>query len=245
MTSVRYIPAISTDAGAVPVSTEVATHPRAGDGFEVQDVYAEQLIDGTQKTRITDGTDTVQIITGPFTGVKGLRVYVGPTDPISDLPVFVPAEHHHLHEGETHQYTYPPTAIANGASLDFRVVVGNLTATTHTPHFAIELDSTGESWLYLYETPTTSANGTLQTVRNRNRNSAVTPGTSIYLAPTVTNVGTLLSSWIVGSGEKSGGNSRDSIEWGLATNTTYLVRVTAKNANNIALRMMWYEDLGV
>ena len=41
MTSVRYIPAISTDAGAVPVSTEVATHPRAGDGFEVQDVYID------------------------------------------------------------------------------------------------------------------------------------------------------------------------------------------------------------
>lgn len=43
MTSVRYVPAISTDAGAVPVSTEVATHPRAGDGFEIQDVYIDNI----------------------------------------------------------------------------------------------------------------------------------------------------------------------------------------------------------
>ena len=64
MTSVRYVPAISTDAGAIPVSTEVATHPRAGDGYEVQDVYAEQMIDGSQKTQLV----------GPLEGITNTVV---------------------------------------------------------------------------------------------------------------------------------------------------------------------------
>lgn len=179
------------------------------------------------------------------TGEKGVRVIVGPSDVLSGIPIWLDLAHHNLHEGESHQVTYAPAAIANGATLDHRLVVGDLAPTTRTPHLVIELDSTGESWLYLYETPTTSANGTLQTAQNRNRNSAIVPNMTVYLAPTVTAAGTLLSGWIVGSGERSGGSGRDSIEWDLKANTVYLVRVVSKGANNIALRLMWYEDLGV
>ena len=159
------------------------------------------------KIMIDEEGDVPDVVTGAFTSVKGLRVFVGPTDPISDLPVFIMAEHHHLHEAEMHQYTYAPTAIANGAILYHRFVVGNLEATTRTPHFTVELDSTGECWLLIYETPTTSANGTQQTVVNKNRNqAAVAPNSTVWLAPTVSADGTLLSAWIVGSGEKSGGS---------------------------------------
>lgn len=197
-----------------------------------------------QKIKDSDG-DVAEVVSGPFTGVKGLRVYGGPTDPISDMPVFVQSEHHHLHEGELHQVTYFPAALANGASINFRLVVGDLIATTRTPHIALELDTTGESWLYLYETPTTSTNGTQLPVKNKNRNSAIVPTMTIWQAPTVTDVGTPLSAWISGAGEKSGGQARESVEWDLAPNTVYLVRVTAKNTNNICLRFQWYEDLGV
>ena len=186
-----------------------------------------------------------EVIAGYFAGEKGLRGFIGPTDPISDMPVFILAEHHHMHEGEMHQVTYPPAALANGASIDFRLVVGNLTPTSRTPHITIELDTTGESWMYLYETPTTTANGTQLTARNKNRNSAIVPNQTVWQAPTVTAVGTMLSAWISGSGEKSGGQTRESVEWDLAPNTVYLVRVTGKNSNNICLRFQWYEDLGV
>lgn len=185
------------------------------------------------------------IVAGYNTAEPGVRVFIGPTDLISDIPITLDFAHHQLHEGEQHQYTYGPIAIANGATLDHRLVVGNLAPTTRTPHLVIELDSTGECWLYLYETPTTTGNGTQQTVYNRNRNSATVPNMTVWLAPTVTAAGTLMSAWIVGSGEKSGGNSRDSIEWDLKANTVYLVRVVGKNSNNIAMRLMWYEDLGV
>lgn len=194
---------------------------------------------------MTQLSKRVPIIYGAMTNEPGVRVYTGPTDPISDISVGIDIAHHQLHEGESHQYTYGPAAIANGATLDHRLVVGNLAATTRTPHVVLELDSTGECWLYLYETPTTTVNGTQQTAYNRNRNSATVPNMTIWLAPTVTVAGTLLSAWIVGSGEKSGGNGRDSIEWDLKANTVYLVRVVAKNGNNIALRAQWYEDLGV
>ncbi len=185
------------------------------------------------------------IVADANTGIKGVRVLVGPSDPISGIPIWLDLAHHQLHEGEQHQYTYGPAALANGNSVDLRLVVGDLAPTTRTPHLAIELDSTGESWLYLYETPTTTGNGTPQTVYNRNRNSATVPNMTVFLTPTVTNVGTQLSAWIIGSGERAGGNSRDSIEWDLKSNTIYLVRVTAKNANDICARLMWYEDLGV
>ena len=198
---------------------------------------------GTIRDGITGLIASVEARTTTPTG-NALNVQIGPGDPISNMPVVIDAAHHHLHEGETHQYTYAPAALANGNNLDHRFVVPTLTATTRTPHIVIELDSTGESWVYLYETPTTSANGTLQTVVNKNRNSATTPGSTVYLTPTVTAVGTFLSAWIVGSGKQSGGSTRESIEWDLKSNTTYLIRVTAKNANNVCLRFIWYEDLG-
>ena len=43
MTTVRYESAIGTTAGAIPVNTEVATHPRASDGATVQDVFIDPV----------------------------------------------------------------------------------------------------------------------------------------------------------------------------------------------------------
>ena len=194
----------------------------------------------------SDGTPMFfPVMTGPNTSADGLRVFIGPTDPISDVPVTILYEHHQLHEGEAHQYTYAPAALSSGSSVDLRFVVGDLTATTRTPHAVIEVDCTVETWFYLYETPTTSANGTQQTVYNRNRNSSTTPASTVWLAPTVTSPGTLLTAGIIGSG-RNGSSSRESVEWDLKTSTTYLYRVTAKAASdNVCIRLMWYEDLGV
>lgn len=199
---------------------------------------------GTIRDALTGLTASVEARTGTPTG-NALNVQIGPGDPIGNIPVFVDSPHHHLHEGEMHQYTYAPAAISNAATLNHRMVVPTLTATTRTPHIEIEVDCTGEAWVYLYEAPTTSANGTLQTVYNKNRNSATTPGSTIYLAPTVTTPGTMVSAWIVGSGQKAGGQSRESIEWDLKSNTVYLIQVVSKNASNICMRFIWYEDLGV
>ena len=186
-----------------------------------------------------------QLIEGVVTSQRGRRVYIGPTDPISDLPVVIDYEHHQLHEGETHQYTYAPAALSSGSSVLFRIVVANVTGTTQTPHFIFAVDATAETWSYIYESPTVTGNGTQQTALNRNRNSANTPTTTIWLNPTVSANGTLMSSWILGSGTLAGGQTRDALEWDLKTNTTYLIVVTAKAASDdICIRLVWYEDLG-
>lgn len=52
MTEITYIPATLPNAGAIPQGTQIATHARASDNATVQDVYAEQLTDGTQITKV-------------------------------------------------------------------------------------------------------------------------------------------------------------------------------------------------
>lgn len=194
---------------------------------------------------VDDDEDSI-IFTGPNTGEKGIRVFIGPTDPISDVPVVQQFPHHQVHEGEMHQYTYPPTALANGSNLDIRFVANNLAPTTRTPHPVIEVDSTSETWIYLYESPTFSAPGTQQTVNNRNRNSSIVPASTVWLAPTVSNVGTLLSAWIHGSGVTVGGSTRESLEWDAGSGLEYLYRLSSKAASNdVCARLIWYEDLGV
>ena len=187
----------------------------------------------------------IPVIAGPNTGVAGLRVFIGPTDPISDIPVMIDYAHHQVHEGESWQYTYGPAAIAQGAIVYLRVVVANVAPTTRTPHAVMELDTTGQVWLQLYETPTTTAPGTAAAFINRNRNVGGTPTTTIFTTPTVTAPGAALSAWIVGSGQKAGGGAREALEWDLKSNTTYLYKFTAQDACNICFRLIQYEDLGV
>ena len=184
---------------------------------------------------------------GSATGELGPRVFIGPTDPISDIPVFINYEHHQLHEGETYQYTYGPVALASGGTASISVVVPDLTPTTRTPHIVFELDATGETWTYAYESPTLSSAGTAQILYNRNRNSSNTPQTTINLNPGITSVGTtLLSAWILGAGVNNGGNTREGLEWDLAANKTYLFNAVGKAASNdVVIRVIFYEDKGV
>lgn len=196
--------------------------------------------------RDPDGTvASVETRTQTPTKFNALAVSIGPGDVISNLPIVISYEHHQVHEGETWQANYGPVAIANSAVVDHLIIVANVTATTRTPHLVTEVDSTGETWLEIYEAPTTTANGTAVTIYNRNRNTAGSPTTTVFITPTITAVGTKITGWIVGSGQKSGGSGRDANEWDLKSNTKYIVRATAKNANNIAIRFQFYEDQGV
>lgn len=216
----------------LPSGTIVKTFT-GSDGAEAQGVV------------LTDTSGSSLVVNGANTGAPGVRVYGGPTDPISDIPVYVLMEHHQIHEGETHQYTYGPASLALNANVDLLFTVGNLTPTTRTPHFVVEADATAEAWLYIYETPTSTSAGTAGTTYNRNRNSATAPASSVQVNPTISVVGTLLSAWIVGSG-RNGGGARESLEWDMAANKTYLIRLTGKAASNdVCVRLMWYEDLGV
>lgn len=272
MTSVRYVPAISTDAGAIPVSTEVATHPRAGDGFEVQDVFIDpqtvlalptgaatssNQTNGDQLVQVVDATGAAMIQTGAATGVKGLRVFIGPTDPISDIPVYMPYDHHQVHEGETWHWDKLVLNLANGANYDIVVTVPDITipigepTVVRMPHFRYEITVNDLANVFLFEAPTvTAATGTARTPINFERNGTYTPKLSILDAPAITATGTQIDAeyFLAAATNQSkfavdGGTPHEFV---LRNNTKYLLRVTSgANGLDAHIDLTWYEDLGV
>lgn len=211
-----------------------------------QDDIMSTLTDASQVTTLSDGVDTVEIQTGAVDGAKGLRVFIGPTDPVSDLPVFVDFDHHQNHEGKAYQYVYY-NATLNG-TVDLRLVVPAYATAIRSPHMTIELICDTTSNLYLYEAPTVNAAGTeVTTIRNRNRiGTPNTPGMKIYTGTTYTSTGTELSHYITISAAKASISSDTSkAEWILKPSTEYLVRLTTAASSIVLIRLNWYEDLGV
>lgn len=172
-----------------------------------------------------------------------------PTDPISNLPVVIEFDHHQVHEGESHGYSYLIASLASGSSQDFRFnVPATLVGIGQLPHVVIEVISTGETEVYLYEGMTYGAGngGTLQTTYNRNRSSATAAACTVYLTPTPATTGDNLWIGLTGSGNRTGGGNRSLTEWVLKSNTDYLIRMTSRAAGDkILCRLEWYEDLGV
>lgn len=202
--------------------------------------------------KIGDGDtgDIAAVISGANTGVKGLRVYGGPTDPISDIPVVIEYDHHQIHEGETYQWHF--FGAVNATTKDVRISVPTLTATIRTPHFIPEViaDNTTTTIL-LYEGTTWTAVGTDDSARilNRNRNSTNTAATKIYVsgatALTPNATGTLLYTGYLFTGKASATSDRVLAEWDLKSNTEYLLRVTTTGNGSVLIRLHFYEDLGV
>ena len=99
---------------------------------------------------------------------------------------------------------------------------------------------------YIYEDPTTTADGAAATARNRLRSSSATPNMLIFTGPTVTVDGTELTAIYMsgGSGPHAGGGGGDSgDEWVLDAGD-YLVRVEniSATAGSIAgVVIVWHE----
>ena len=190
--------------------------------------------------------DGAEPVAAEWTGRTGIPVLIGPTDPISDLPVFVDFDHHQNHEGEAYQYTYYNASL-NG-TVDLRLVVPAYAVPIRAPHMTLELICDTNSNLYLYESPTVDAAGTaVTTIRNRNRiGTPNTPGMAIHTGATYTGTGTELAHYLTIASAKANINSDSSkSEWILKPSTEYLVRLVTTSASIVMLRINWYEDLGV
>jgi len=200
-----------------------------------------------QHIALSDAAGMPLVVTGANTGERGLRVYGGPTDPISDIPVVMEFSHHQVHEGEAHVWSVLVASLASGASKDIRMVVpAGLTPTTRTPHMELEVITTAEAEVYLYEGTTYTAPGTQVTSINRNRNSLTAPTMTIWEDPTVNAVGTTLWIGLTGAGVKAGGGDRGLAEFDYAVNQVYNLRVTSRAASNkVLIRLNFYLDLGV
>lgn len=196
------------------------------------------------------GLLTDLIVSGASTNVKGLRVYTGPTDPISDIPVHIEYSHHQIHEGETYKYVNFGTL--NQSTRDIRISVPTLTATTRTPHFLFEVVSDNTTCtVSFYEGTTFTSGGTDDSskILNRNRNSTNAAVTKVYVngvtALTVNALGTLLDNNYIFTSKAATNAERDMAEWDLKSSTEYLVRIVTTGNGTVLCKLHWYEDLGV
>lgn len=223
---------------------------------------ASAQTDGTQKSKVVDSGGDVAEVVAPTNAAavsawadKGLRVLIGPTDVISNLPVVVDYDHHQLHEGETFRWSYANLVGLNSGSAEYFVfTVPNITipagnsAVGLCPHFRFEFVADSYSQVLLYEGPTvTAATGSARTPVSMERNGTYTPKLTILELPTVTVDGTMLWQGVIFTSKTSaGGTTSSANEFVLKNNTKYAVKVASlTNGLKYLVRFVWYEDLGV
>jgi hypothetical protein len=148
--------------------------------------------------------------------------------------------HAALHDGEHYSIKGTEELVKN-TSKEILIVTPNTTKWAHTTIQVESLDSAVV--VTLFEGTTTSADGTGITARNRNRNVADDNTTLYYAAPTITDDGTAIYTYRLGSGKTVGGGARDSEEIVLKQNTKYLLRITEPNVANTNINWVfdWYE----
>lgn len=163
-------------------------------------------------------------------------------DTTSNALTVIDFEHSRIHNGKgflaNGKYT-----IANGATSYF--LLKNPAASY--PHLRqLGLTATaGPIDVYLFESPTTTADGTGLTEINYNRNSATTPNLQVYTGPTVSADGTQLEYLIVTGTKHDAGTGSDgtNTEFVLKPSTNYLVKLTNNSGSSAdySLKLFWYE----
>jgi hypothetical protein len=133
-------------------------------------------------------------------------------------------EQYMVHQGKAFVFTSQFT-LAAGATVDFMGVTGP-TSDVHFRNYDVT-SLTGPVDTFLYEGTTYSAAGTPASAVNLNRTSINTPTISIYGSPTVTSIGTLLSTATSTAGGNKTGDTTGGlpVEWILRPDTAYTLRV--------------------
>jgi len=190
-------------------------------------------------------------------GASGVRVIIGPTDPMSNIPVVILYDHHQIHEGEAWHYDSYVVNLASASTYDIVFTVPNITipagiaTVERVPHFRYSVEANDICTIFFYEAPTvTGGTGTAASWINFERNGTYTAKTTILLAPTVTGVGTIIDSeYFIQSAaaNRTGGGEGGTVEeFVLKNNTKYLYRITSgANGCDIHTNFFMYEDLGV
>lgn len=172
-------------------------------------------------------------------------------DGVTYAQVNIAFPHHEIHEGN-HFFIHGSTTINNGANLDFLFVTPN---TTKWAHALWEFDGEFELTFSLYESVSTSNNGTPVTIFNNNRNSATTATVLGFTGPTLTS-GALgyggnggISIWPhkIGSGKKLGGEASRDHELIAKQNTKYWFRINNASGSNswVNYDFSWYEHTSI
>lgn len=150
-------------------------------------------------------------------------------------------EHYEIHDGDLYQ-TGSYTTIDDGNTRMYLLTTDD---TTNWAHMVWEIDGTAVTTIEFYE-GTARAGGTPMAIGNRNRNTADHHTTLITHTPGAGADGTLIYSekfgLAAGNQARQVGESRQDVEWILARNTKYLLKITSgTDGNVISSRFRWYE----
>lgn len=176
-----------------------------------------------------------------ITAQKTTNVNVSQIDVTTNSLKVMNYSHAELHAGDNYFYKNN-VLVAKNTAYEYLIVTPN---TDEWAHFTVAVETvTSSVQVKFFEDVTTSADGTLAATRNRNRNFSDDNTTVVYGAPTVTDYGSRLSAFILGSGKRSeGGGARDAEEILLKPNTKYVLQVTEQNviATYVNFAFDWYE----
>lgn len=152
----------------------------------------------------------------------------------------IETDHLMVHQGKSFLYTRKDT-LSNNEVVNIGIYLSNPLKACHLLHL---VHGISEYTIYLYEDAVYTGGSPLPP-KNRNRIYKTTlADTALVLAPTITDEGTLLHSDNIGSGNQTGGDSRENNEWILAPETYYLLRVISNSNTNLITQIIeFYENL--
>ena len=206
-------------------------------GLSLDNIETEQELQGTTldniKTAQTDGNQISKIQDSNGSPLVADTT----TGAISTISY----THKEIHDGTHYHYRCYEALLKQGVR-DFLIITPN---SDKLAHMTIGItNSAGVVEIDLREAATYSATGVLANSRNRNRTFPDNNTTLIYDSPTITGIGNSLQCSSLGAGKnKPGGESRDSEEIVLDSDTVYLLRITELNveATRIDWTFDWYE----
>ena len=186
---------------------------------------------------LTDNT-FVRIYESLFRAGRLLGTFMRPATSIPELNSGV-------HEGVAYSISGYNSGLANNGT----VVFFGMTGTKEVHFLALEFTSNIGGWLIeLYEAPTVTTNGTLQTPVNLNFESTNTNGMTVYAGGTVSANGTIkITKHIhpLGSGSNAIASTEQSIKSGviLKKNTTYMFKITNNSgaSSPYEITLQWIE----
>ena len=163
-------------------------------------------------------------------------------DELTPSVTMIDVPHNRTHVGDMYSVSHLFTSVAVAASVDILIKVGS----NKDLHFIFSVGAGAEAYVYFYENPTITDNGTAIPIYNMNRDSSNTSDATAYYTPTVGAVGTQLCVDLIPGATKqkdAGGNIRHDTEWILDENKNYMIRVTnnGSGAEPVAIQCEWYE----
>lgn len=196
---------ITRKAGLVSIETELA------DNVNVVKWTAGEVV----KVRLVDSAESAIFLVDSRAGAL----------------VVIDSIEHEVHKGHYFTSTYVNTAVGNNGTVDIRLVIG-----ASELHFTTEVKAAGFCTIDFYEGSTLSGGTPLATTNHNRGYSDNGSDYTAYHTPVVTAVGTRLLQKIIASGStpqtRVGGELRQTDEFVLSSNTTYLLRVTNLSGAN-------------